>query len=49
VEDDFVAVIVPSFARTTQSVKVPPMSTPTRSRPTLLYLRGAEGGMVAYF
>src|SRR5581483_9643382 len=49
VEEDLVAVMRPSRSSTTQSVKVPPMSTPTRKRATFLYVLRDEGGMVAYF
>src|SRR3989441_6797748 len=49
VEEDFVAVMRPSRSSTTQSVKVPPMSTPTRNRATFAQFRWVEGGIVAYF
>src|SRR5437867_12255804 len=49
VEEDFVAVMRPSRPSATQSVKVPPMSTPTRNRATLVRFRWVEGGIVAYF
>src|SRR3989449_3645216 len=49
VEEDFVAVMRPSRSSTTQSVKVPPMSTPTRNRATFAQFCRVEGGIVAHF
>src|SRR5262252_5929928 len=49
VEEALVAVMRPERSSTTQSVKVPPMSTPTRNRATVVLSRWVEGGMVAYF
>ncbi len=44
VEGALVAVMRPERSSTTQSVNVPPMSTPTRSRATVLYPRWCEAG-----
>src|SRR6266545_1802359 len=49
VEGALVAVMRPERSSATQSVNVPPMSTPTRSRATLSFPARGEGGMVAYF